>query len=119
MSETGNFFIDAKTAQKILRPLSYIEGFHFFLPNGMYTGETAISLFTFSKEIESIDPESVRYHFQRNDFQNWIKSTLGDEELAERINKLELHTSDDNLRRELIELIEQRLKELQSIIRAL
>lgn len=114
-SKITNYSIDAAVAQKILRPLSYVQGFHFFTPNGAYTGETAISLFTFLKELEAINLQSIRYHFQRGDFQRWIRTTLGDAELAERIDKLDRQISDENLRKELIEILKRRLTELQSL----
>lgn len=114
-SKKGIHPVNAVTARKILQPLSYEHGFHFFVPNGTYTGETAISLFTFSKEIENIDPESIKYHFSRGDFQNWIKSTLGDEELAQKIDTVNRQVSDENLRKELIEILKKRLSELQSV----
>ena len=39
---------NAETTQKILRPVPYAQGFHFFMPDGHYAGETAISLFAHS-----------------------------------------------------------------------
>lgn len=35
----------AEAAQKILSSVPYAQGFHFFMPDGHYSGETAIPLF--------------------------------------------------------------------------
>jgi Family of unknown function (DUF5752) len=107
--------IDSVAARKILRPLSYAEGFHFFLQNGAYTGETATSLLVFSKDLEVIEIESLRYHFQRGDFQAWIRTTLDDPELAKRFDTVEQQVSDVELRKQLIEILRKRLAELKSL----
>ena len=67
----------SETASKILRSVSCTEGFHFFLDTGIYLGESAVSLLTFSLTLEKIElilltkrcntlgiaVESVRYRY--------------------------------------------------------
>src|SRR5450759_4316198 len=72
-------------AQKILRTVSFEKGFHFTSEKGVYTGITAISLSDFAAKLETIDENSVLFHYPRGDFQKWIQETLGDEELANRM----------------------------------
>jgi len=104
-----------KTAAKnILRTLPYEKGFHFFFTDGHYTGETAVSLLTFAKDLEAQDIQSIRFHFERGDFQKWIKTSIGDEELAKRINSLTKKASDEDLRKQLSEVLRKRLLELQA-----
>ena len=104
-----------KTAiRNILRAVPYEKGFHFFMTDGHYTGETAISLLAFAKDLESQDIQSIRFHFERGDFQKWIKTSIGDEELAKRIDSLTKKASDEDLRKQLSEVLQKRLLELQA-----
>ena len=103
--------IDKATIQKILSSVPYENGFHFFRDIGKYSGETAISLFSFFEELRTIELSSVRFHFQRRDFQNWIKQTLGDKELADGIDNL----SDQNLKEALLKIALTRFVELQTL----
>jgi predicted heme/steroid binding protein len=107
--------IDRAEVQKILSSVSYENGFHFFTGIGKYTGETAISLFSFFEELRTIDLSSVRFHFGRRDFQNWIKGTLGDKELEARIDKIKAELSDGHLKEELIKIVQTRFVELQTL----
>ena len=101
-------------AQKILRSVQFGEGFHFSTDIGKFTGETAINLFSFSEELRTIEPKSVKFHFQRRDFQKWIETTLGDQELASRIDKTPSGLNDEELRKELLDIVQFRFTELQS-----
>jgi hypothetical protein len=104
---------NAETAQKILIPVPYDHGFHFFMPDGHYTGETAISLCTFLRDLGSVDVESIKFHFERNDFQKWIRTTIGDEELAHRIEKLDKKLQGETLQQQLTAIVQKRISELQ------
>jgi hypothetical protein len=88
--------INDETAQKILSPVPYEQGFHFFMPDGHYTGETAMSLCSLLKDLDRTDIQSIRFHFERGDFQKWLRTTIGDEELAQRINNLDKKNSRRN-----------------------
>jgi translation initiation factor 2 beta subunit (eIF-2beta)/eIF-5 len=76
------------------------------------TGETATSLDTFAQILERINADSVKFHFQRNDFQNWIKTTVGDDVLAERINHISQQLSVEDLRNELVKTVQTRISQL-------
>ena len=103
----------SETAQKILSPVPYDHGFHFFMVDGHYTGETATSLCSFLRDLGSVDAESIRFHFERTDFQKWIRSTIGDEELAQRIDKLDKKLSVESLQQHLADIVQKRISELQ------
>lgn len=107
--------IDNATIQKILRSVPYENGFHFFEDVGKYSGETAINLFSFYEELRTIGFSSVRFHFQRRDFQNWIRETLGDKELADGIDKINANLSDQNLKEALLKIVLTRFVELQTL----
>ena len=90
------------------------------------TGKTAQSLRELRDRLITISPDSVYNHFWgslleprfeerefNNDFAAWALSGLHDETLAERLAVLDPkeHSDLDSLRRELIEVIEERLDE--------
>ena len=98
---------------KILSPVPHDKGFHFFTDLGRSTGETATSLDTFAQKLERISADSVKFHFQRKDFQNWIQTTVGDSVLAERINHISGQLPVEDLRNELVKAVQKRISELR------
>jgi len=101
-------------AERILAPVPYVNGFHFFTSIGMYTGETAVSLEHFTREIQTIPLESIEFHTHRGDFQKWIASTLGDDELAEEIGCIEENVSGEPLRNRLLVVLNVRIDGLKT-----
>lgn len=97
---------------KILRNLKDEEAFHFYENIGKPTGESAKGLSDFLKKVSTIKLESLQFHQGRQDFQKWIKETLGDSKLAEKIGKLS-PSNDEKLRAKIHETLEQRLRELK------
>ena len=97
---------------EILRTVPYEKGFHFNTAPGIFTGETATSLDDFEGKIQIVPAESVRFHFQRGDFQKWIADTIEDAELAKRVSLINLVLPVENLRRELLAIVKARLTEL-------
>jgi hypothetical protein len=106
-------YMSIEKAQKILSPVPYSQGFHFFMSDGHYSGETALSLCAFLRDLGHTDMQSIRYHFDRLDFQKWLRTTIGDEELAQRIDKINKTSSDEILRKQLIDIVQNRISELQ------
>ena len=83
------------------------------MPDGHYTGETALSLRSFLRDMGSVDTESIKFHFDRGDFQKWLRTTIGDEELAQTIDKLDKKIPEENLREKLADIVQKRIAELQ------
>ena len=104
------------TAEKILAPVPYANGFHFFTSIGVYTGETAISLEHFTREIQTIPIESIEFHVERGDFQKWIAGALGDDELAGEIVCIEKNLSGEPLRKRLFTVLNERINTLKTQI---
>jgi hypothetical protein len=98
---------------EILRTVSYEKSFHFYTAHGNYIGETATSLDAFAKKIQLVPASSISFHLQRGDFQKWIKDTLGDNELAKRISLIELTLPAEDLRKELLAIVQTRIKALR------
>jgi hypothetical protein len=98
---------------EILRTVPYEKGFHFYTTHGNYTGETATSLDAFEKKIQVVPEASVTFHLQRGDFQKWIGDTLGDIELAKRVSLIELTLPAEDLRKELLAIVQTRISALR------
>jgi hypothetical protein len=98
---------------KILSNVPQDKEFQFFIGLGQDTGETAASLETFAQKLEQINADSVTFHFQRHDFQNWVQLVVGDGVLAERINHINGQLPVEDLRRELVKTIQKRISQLR------
>lgn len=98
---------------EILRTVPYEKGFHFYTAPGSFTRETATSLYAFEKKIQVVPAGSVNFHLQRGDFQKWMSDTLGDDELAKRVGLIKLTLPADDLRKELLAIVQTRLAELR------
>lgn len=101
---------------RILNAVPYDNGFHFYTAIGNYTGVTATSLAEFAEKLQTIPESSIRFHFQRADFQKWIKNTIVDPELARRISMIKPELSDENLRGALLKDVQARLVELKAFV---
>ncbi len=86
--------------------------FQFFMEPGKNTGIIASSTIDFAEKLQTIPIESAMFHFQRQDFQRWFKNTVGDEELAKRIDHINIWIHDENLRNELSQTVQDRITEL-------
>jgi hypothetical protein len=104
--------ISESKIRKILSTVPHDKGFHFFFGLDWNTGEMANNLETFGQKLEIINDASVMFHFLRNDFQNWIKTTVGDDVLAERINNISRQLSVEDLRNELVKIVQTRISQL-------
>ncbi len=56
--------------------------------------------------------QSIRFHFER-DFQKWLRTTIGDEELVQRIDNLDKKVPEETLRQQLTDIVQKRISELQ------
>ena len=102
--------IEPNRARKFLATVPYNIGFHFFISEGRYTGETAVSLATFAREVEVAPIESIDFHFKRSDFQKWIADTIRDTELSTSIGNVEKELAGEPLRKRLLSIINARVK---------
>lgn len=94
------------------------------------TGRRAMNLRELREALEAITPESVYYHFWgallrprfinpdfNNDFAEWAHRGLRDDALAERLSAVDPTDFDnlEDLRREVIDVIERRLEEREMV----
>ena len=107
--------IDKELAQKILASVPTEKGFHFYYGIDQPAGVCAESLEEFASKILDVDLTSVSFHFDRRDFELWIRS-LGDVELSKKLSVLRASgLSGEQLRKEIYETTKSRCDELTNL----
>jgi hypothetical protein len=101
-------------AARTLRTLKDAESFYFYETVGKPTGQCAKSLEDFLDKIESIKPESLLFHHERNDFKNWIANTLEDPKLAQKIEMIPKKDC-NQIRKKIKAAVKTRLQQLEGI----
>jgi len=94
------------------------------------TGKRAQNLRELRERIQTIDPESIYYHFWgvllrpsfedpefKNDFASWCRHSIQDDKAAEKLSIIDPTEFDtlDELRAEIIDVIEERLEETEFV----
>ena len=105
--------IEKQKNLNLLNTVKFENGFHFFTERGKFTGITATSTVEFAEKLQTIPVQSVTFHFQHQDFQKWLKNTIGDEELVKRIDQIKVDPQEEELRKELSQTVQNRIAELQ------
>jgi alpha-amylase len=105
--QVKNQLIAKPASTKPLATVPFEKGFHFYTTMGNYTGITATNLNEFAAKLQIIPNESIAFHFQRKDFENWIRYTIKDVALAEKISKTKAEQSTENLRKEIFRTVEK------------
>lgn len=113
--KSGNGRIDPQTAARVLRKLQPSEAFWFFTDIGQYANESSASFTDFAEKLGKVPLKSIEFHFKRRDFENWIRKTLADEYLADKIGKIHIPTQGEELRKTMQEMVKNRLCQLKSI----
>ena len=84
----------------LINTVPFEKSFQFYIEPGKNTGITASNTIEFAQKLQIVPIQSVTFHFQRQDFQRWFINVIGDEELAKRIDQINVWTHDDeNLRK--------------------
>ena len=99
-------------AFKILRTVGDKEAFHFYEAFGKPTGQVARNLFEFLNKVKSVSSQSLIFHLERNDFQNWVEKTIGDPKLAEKLTGIS-HSDRDRIQITISKTVENRIRELK------
>jgi len=112
--------IDRDKALLITSSVPTEKGFHFFTDIQKPTGAFATSIFDFLEQLKKVDLKSLEFHLKRNDFQKWLREVIRDDWLAEEFEKLRaLELSADKLRKRLVEITEERCKQLSDELKHL
>jgi hypothetical protein len=109
--DNNNLEVDIETV-KILRTVGDREAFYFYESIGKPTGEIARNLPDFLGKVKSVNSESLVFHLQRNDFQNWVEKVLGDSKLAAKLGRIS-SSNNNNIRMSICTTIDNRIKELR------
>jgi Family of unknown function (DUF5752) len=100
-------------SSKILSVVPSENAFFFCTAEGVYTKVSAISLEDFADKLDGIDDSSILFHYPRGDFQAWIRDTVGDRVLADKICFIQQGISGEKLRQELLKMVQTRISELK------
>jgi alpha-amylase len=96
------------TAPTGLNPLATVpfeKGFHFYTAIGSYTGVTATNLKEFAAKLQIVPTESITFHFQRKDFQQWMKDTVKNAALANQVNSIQQGLCPEDLKKEILNTV--------------
>ena len=99
-------------AVRALRTVGDQEAFYFYEAVGKPTGELAKNLSDFLDKIKVVKSESLAFHLQRGDFQNWVEKTLGDSRLGRQLAMIS-SSDDDSARIKVCKTVEGRIEELR------
>jgi hypothetical protein len=109
-----------KSSNKTKNPLRVVpdaQGFHFYKDVGDYCGVSVHSLGEFADALQYICSEAIVFHFERGDFQNWIRGVIGDAELAQVIDDIKMcerHFAAESCRKEIVERVNVRILQLET-----
>ncbi len=106
---------DSKLSSNILRIVLANNAFYFFTDIGQYTNRCSTCLTDFCNAIQTVDVRSVEFHFERGDFALWIRGTLGDNKLANEINRISKTIRGEELRTTIHQTVEARLTKLKKL----
>jgi len=101
----------APETMKILRTVKDTEAFYFYEAIGRPTGEVARNMSDLLERVQLAKAESLLFHVQRGDFQNWVEQVLGDSKLARKLGNMSVSNGED-ARRCLCRTVKNRLREL-------
>ena len=102
-----------KQLRKFSVQFHMLKASHFFMRDGHYSGKQQMSLCSLLRDMGSVDIQSIKFHFDRGDFQKWLRTTIGDEDLARTFDQLDKTTPEEDLPEKLAILVQKRISELQ------
>ncbi len=109
-----------ESSNKTKNPLRVVpdaQGFHFYTAVGDYCGVSVHSLEEFADALQHVCSEAIVFHFERGDFQKWIRDVIGDSEIAKKLDDVktcERHLSAESCRKEIMERVNVRLLQLEA-----
>ena len=100
-----------------LRIIPHAKGFHFYTAVGDYCVVSVHSLEEFADALQYVCSDAIVFHFERGDFQNWIRYVIDDNELAQSIDDIKMcerHLAAESCRKEIIERVNVRILQLEA-----
>ncbi|MFQ5975325.1 MAG: alpha-amylase [Candidatus Hydrothermarchaeales archaeon] len=109
---SGELSGSAKSSAVLLRIIPPQRAMHYY-EDGSYVGLSAHGLKELRDTIMLVSTDCIRFLTMNDDFENWIRFTVGDEKLADQVKSLKSRSlSPKNLQRSLNEIVEKRVEEL-------
>ncbi len=108
---------NSNEARKPLRVVPHDQGFHFYKAIDSCIGVTSCSLKELAEAVNDVCSEAILFHFERGDFQKWIRDIIGDAELAQSIDEIKRCSSKlstEACRQELVERLRIRIFQLET-----
>ena len=107
--------VSARSVSDVLRTVPNENAFYFYRREGAPSGLKASSLKEFLSSIDSADAESLYFHSQRHDFENWVRM-LGDPTLAKQMQTLSSQKlTPDELKSKLVRIVRMRVGKLKKL----
>jgi hypothetical protein len=104
-------------AERLLTPAPRDRGFSFYLGVDMPAGRHASNLREFSDRLLEVEPRSIFFHLERDDFQKWLVEVIGDRQLASKLSRLKgSELSPEDLRSRVYSEVKARCDELSAAI---
>jgi hypothetical protein len=100
-----------------LRVVPHAQAFHFYTAISDYCGVSAHSLEEFANALQYVCSDAIVFHFERGDFQNWIRDVIDDNELAKELYNIKMcerHLAAESCRKEIMERVNVRLLQLEA-----
>jgi hypothetical protein len=100
-----------------LRVVPNAKSFHFYTGFGDYCGVSVHSLEEFADALQYVCSKAIVFHFERGDFQNWIRDVISDDELAQVIDNIKMcerHLAAESCRKEIVERVNIRILQLEA-----
>ncbi len=105
----------SRSVLDVLRTVPNENAFYFYRGEGTPSGIKASSLQEFLSRIESADSQSLYFHSQRHDFENWIRM-LGDPTLAKQMQTVaSQNLTPDELKSKLVRIVRMRVGKLKKL----
>lgn len=104
--------LNSDQAAAILREVPPEKAFYFYRAVDSPLNVSAKSLKEFSERIKTVEPTSLVFHSERQDFENWT-SMLGDNELSARLKEVRMsRPQGESLRSRLYSTTKNRVDQL-------
>ncbi|UCC33975.1 MAG: hypothetical protein JSW53_02950, partial [Candidatus Bathyarchaeota archaeon] len=101
--------------KRLLRRLPVGRGFTFFHEFARPTRLTVCGLDEFHSALKTVAAKTIRFHMEYGDFERWLRQIVGDEKLADEVAGIpKKGVSGEKLRRRVLKIVEDRIKELQN-----
>ena len=112
LKKVGGGFTITEKGKKTLKaftPLPANMRFNFYIAIGQPTGKSAGSVKEFHDLVLDVNVASLEFHLERGDFENWFRTAVGDEGLADDLaKKREKGLREEELRKLIVKAAEDR-----------